>query len=288
MSEPAENLGAAEKPPEVFKRNRVLVGDATSEEKLEKPSDLTYVKLPVFEGPLDLLLYLIRKDELDIYDIPIERITSRYLEYLRLIKMLDLEVVGDYLVMAATLIYIKSRMLLPETERTPEEEGEEEDPRWELVRQLVEYKKFKDAAAELQRAFVAQEMRFGRGVPMKPDWGADGSVPFAHVSLFDLLTVFQKVLDRASKREDLRDIFEDRFTVSDKIQLIRSRLEQEAKLVFESLFPELATRTEIVVTFLAVLELIRMKVLGVQQEEAFAPIQLVRLEVEVKPGEELS
>src|ERR1700734_4130035 len=106
----------------------------------------THVKLPVFEGPLDLLLYLIKKDEIDIYDIPIERITSQYLDYLRLIKILDLEVAGDYLVVAATLLYIKSRVLLPHDQRPPEDETDEDDPRWELVRQLVEYKKHKTAA----------------------------------------------------------------------------------------------------------------------------------------------
>src|ERR1700760_2125970 len=110
---------------------------------------LTHIKLPVFEGPLDLLLYLIKKDELDIYDTPIEKIPSQYLEYLQLIKMLDLEVAGEYLVVAATLVYIKSRVLLPQDQRPPEDEAEEDDPRWELVRQLVEYKKYKDAAFEL-------------------------------------------------------------------------------------------------------------------------------------------
>src|SRR5580693_5121808 len=117
----------------------------------------THVKLPVFEGPLDLLLYLIKKDELDIYDIPIEQITRRYLEYLQMIKMLDLEVAGEYLVVASTLLYIKSRMLLPNDQRPPEEEAEEDDPRWELVRQLVEYKKYKDAAFELSQCLVREE-----------------------------------------------------------------------------------------------------------------------------------
>src|SRR6202789_354228 len=136
--------------------------------------NLTHVKLPVFEGPLDLLLYLIKKDELDIYDIPIERITTQYLDYLRLIKMLDLEVAGDYLVVAATLLYIKSRLLLPHDQRPPEDEAEEDDPRWELVRQLVEYKKYKDAAFELQQCLVRQESSFSRGGTFKPDLSADG------------------------------------------------------------------------------------------------------------------
>jgi segregation and condensation protein A len=241
------------------------------------PKNLTHVKLPVFEGPLDLLLYLIKKDELDIYDIPIERITSQYLDYLRIIKMLDLEVAGDYLVVAATLVYIKSRVLLPHDQRPPEDEAEEDDPRWELVRQLVEYKKYKDAAFELQQCLVRQEGVHGRGGSYKPEVATDGGLPFDKVGLFDLLSVFQKVLARASKDEDLRDIFEDRFTVSDKIQLIQSRIAERNRLVFEELFVAGATRTEIVVTFLAVLELIRLKQIGVAQDGPFGVIELVRL-----------
>ncbi len=241
------------------------------------PKNLTHVKLPVFEGPLDLLLYLIKKDELDIYDIPIERITSQYLDYLRLIKMLDLEVAGEYLVVAATLLYIKSRVLLPHDQRPPEDEAEEDDPRWELIRQLVEYKKYKDAAFELQQCLVRQESTYPRGGSFKPDLNADGSLPFDKVGLFDLLAVFQKVLDRASKDEDLRDIFEDRFTVSDKIQFILGQMTSRSRVVFEQLFTDGATRTEIVVTFLAVLELIRLKQIGVAQESPFAAIELVKL-----------
>ena len=197
------------------------------------PKNLTHVKLPVFEGPLDLLLYLIKKDEIDIYDIPIERITSQYLDYLRLIKMLDLEVAGEYLVVAATLVYIKSRVILPHDQRPPEDEVEEDDPRWELVRQLVEYKKYKDAAFELQQCLARQENVHGRGGGFKPDVNADGGLPFDKVGLFDLLSVFQKVLARANTNEDLRDIFEDRFTVSDKIQFIQGRLTERSRLVFE-------------------------------------------------------
>jgi segregation and condensation protein A len=248
--------------------------------------DLNRVKLPVFEGPLDLLLYLIKKDEIDIYDIPIEKITSQYLEYLRLIKMLDLELAGEYLVVAATLVYIKSRTILPHDVRPPEDEAEEDDPRWELVRQLVEYKKYKDAAFELQQCLARQENVHPRGGAVKPDLAADGSLPFDKVGLFDLLSVFQKVLSRANQDENLRDIFADRFTVSDKIQLIQERLAARPRFAFEDLFPPEATRTEIVVTFLAVLELIRLKQIGVVQDSAFAAIELVQraVENEIDPG----
>jgi segregation and condensation protein A len=239
--------------------------------------NMTHVKLPVFEGPLDLLLYLIKKDELDIYDIPIERITSQYLDYLRIIKMLDLEVAGDYLVVAATLLYIKSRVILPHDQRPPEDEAEEDDPRWELVRQLVEYKKYKDAAFELQQCLIRQEGVHGRGIQSKPDMEMDGSLPFDKVGLFDLLSVFQKILDRANKDEDLRDIFEDKFTVSDKIQFILGTMTSRSRVVFEDLFTDGATRTEVVVTFLAVLELIRLKQIGVTQDGVFGTIELVKL-----------
>ena len=246
------------------------------------PKNLTHVRLPVFEGPLDLLLYLIKKDELDIYDIPIERITTQYLEYLKIIKMLDLEVAGDYLVVAATLVYIKSRTILPHDQRPPEDEAEEDDPRWELVRQLVEYKKYKDAAFELQHCLERQEGVRGKGTTTKPDALPDGSLPFDKVGLFDLLAVFQKVLARANVIEDLKDIFEDRFTVSDKIQFIQGEIASRQRVVFEELFAEGATRTEIVVTFLAVLELIRMKQIGFTQESPFSPIELVKLVVETR------
>jgi len=250
----------------------------SSSDELEFDSkNLTHVKLPVFEGPLDLLLYLIKKDELDIYDIPIERITSQYLDYLRIIKMLDLEVAGDYLVVAATLLYIKSRVILPQDQRPPEDEAEEDDPRWELVRQLVEYKKYKDAAFELQQCLIRQEGVHGRGTHQKPDMEMDGSMPFDKVGLFDLLAVFQKILDRANQNEDLRDIFEDKFTVSDKIQYILGTMVSRSRVVFEELFTDGATRTEVVVTFLAVLELIRLKQIGVTQQGPFSSIEIVKL-----------
>jgi segregation and condensation protein A len=244
---------------------------------------LTHVKLPVFEGPLDLLLYLIKKDELDIYDIPIEQITRRYLEYLQLIKMLDLEVAGEYLVVASTLLYIKSRVLLPHDQRPPEDEAGEDDPRWELVRQLVEYKKYKDAAFELSQCLAREENVHRRGAALKPET-AEGGLAFDKVGLFDLLAVFQKVLARANEREDLRDIFEDRFTVSDKIQLIQQQIAERQRLVFEELFIAGASRTEIVVTFLAVLELIRLRQIDVVQESSFAPIELVRASGAVAEG----
>ena len=162
------------------------------------------VKLEVFEGPLDLLLYLIRKDEVDIYDVSIERITSQYLEYLETFRMLDLEIAGEFVVMAANLIYIKSRNLLPVHQQPPDEEAEEEDPRWDLIRQLIEYKKFKDAAFQLHHRELLQEGLIVR-VPEKPAFEDPGTLLKSEVGIFDLISAFQKVLKRIElKREDLR------------------------------------------------------------------------------------
>ena len=231
------------------------------------------VKLEFFEGPLDLLLYLIKKDEIDIYDIPIERITKQYLEYMEMFKILDLDVAGDFVVMAANLIYIKSRFLLPKDQQPPEETAEEDDPRWELVRQLIEYKKFKDAAAHLQQCELTQENLFSR-VPEKPDFEAER--PIGEVSIFDLINAFNGILKRLNKTEDLRQIFEENYTVSDKIELIMKLTAGGIPLKFSELFASVASRTEIVVTFLALLELIRLKQLRAVQRDTFGEIELVK------------
>jgi segregation and condensation protein A len=231
------------------------------------------VKLEVFEGPLDLLLYLIKKDEVDIYDISIERITQQYLEFMDAFKILDLEVAGEFIVMAANLIYIKSRSLLPAHVQPPDEEAEEEDPRWELVRQLVEYKKFKDAAAQLGRRELEQSNMFSR----LPDSDENAPErPLGDVSVFDLISAFNNVLKRIQQREDLREIFEENFTVSDKIDLIM-KITGSVALKFTELFARAASRTEIVVTFLALLELIRLKQIRAVQNEPFGEIEVLRV-----------
>ena len=207
------------------------------------------VKLEVFEGPLDLLLYLIKRDEIDIYDIPIEHITKQYLSYLEAFKVLDLDVAGEFVVMAANLIYIKSRSLLPVAQQPPEEGAEEEDPRWELVRQLLEYKKFKDAAAHLGEREAVQSSIFRR-LPEAPELQQPDR-PIAEVSIFDLINAFQKVLKRVSQTEDLREIFEENYSVSDKIDFVLKMTSSRVPLKFTELFASVASRTEIVVTFLA-------------------------------------
>jgi len=231
------------------------------------------VRLEVFEGPLDLLLYLIKRDEVDIYDISLERITQQYLEFMDAFKVLDLEVAGEFVVMAANLIYLKSRSLLPVSVQPPEEEAEEEDPRWELVRQLLEYKKFKEAAQHLQKREFAQESLFAR-LPEKPELAER---PLGDVTVFDLINAFNNILKRIDKKEDLREIFEERFTVSDKIELVMRLTATGVALKFGELFSGMASRTEIVVTFLALLELIRLKQLRVTQEEVFGEIELRRV-----------
>lgn len=233
------------------------------------------VKLEVFEGPLDLLLYLIKKDEVDIYDISIERITRQYLEFMEAFKVLDLEVAGEFVVMAANLIYIKSRTLLPVDVQPPEEEAEEDDPRWDLIRQLVEYKKFKDAAAQLSQRELEQSNLFSR-LPESVEQLAER--PLGEVSVFDLINAFNKILKRLdSKPENLREIFEENFSVSDKIDLIMKLTSSGVALKFTELFAQAASRSEIVVTFLALLELVRIKQLQLAQPEVFGEIELRRI-----------
>ena len=228
------------------------------------------VDLEVFEGPLDLLLYLIRKEEVDIYDIPIERITSQYMEYLNLMRMLDLNIAGEFLVMAATLMMIKSRMLLPVDER-PDEEEEEDDPRWDLVRQLVEYKKFKDAAAALQDREIRQENIFGLGqenVVLEPE---EPGVVLSDVSLFDLISAFNNILKK-SREEEIGTIVGTRFTVADKMDAILQMAGTRETLRFTDLFDEDGLRQEVICTFLALLELLRLRQVRITQKRVFEDI----------------
>src|SRR5437588_3878456 len=180
------------------------------------------VKLEVFEGPLDLLLYLIKRDEIDIYDISIERITRQYLEYLQAFKELKIDIAGEFVVMAANLIYLKSRSLLPLDQQPPEEDAEEDDPRWDLIRQLIEYKKFKEAAAQLHDRALEQERIFTR------DGGnvaiSETPMPLHEVGIFQLINAFQEFIKRVEAREDLQEIFGERFSVSDKIEKIFNEL----------------------------------------------------------------
>lgn len=241
------------------------------------------VKLEVFEGPLDLLLYLIKKDEVDIYDISIERITKQYLSYMEAFQVLNIELAGEFIVMAANLLYIKSRTLLPKDQQMAEADAEEDDPRWELIRQLIEYKKFKEAASALRAREQMQEKLFPR-IPAVPDLEpADENLLLEEVGIFDLINAFQKVLKRLdSQREDLREIFAENFTVGDKIEFLLKLTSSGVSIRFGECFEGAASRTEIVVTFLALLELIRLKQLRVRQENHFDEIWIEP--VEAAPG----
>ncbi len=236
------------------------------------------VKLEVFEGPLDLLLYLIKRDEVDIYDISIERITKQYLSYIEAFQVLNIELAGEFIVMAANLLYIKSRTLLPVDQQMAEEDAEEEDPRWELIRQLIEYKKFKEAAALLRDQETKQENLFAR-VPVTPDLAPVENILVDEVGIFDLIHAFQKILKRLEKKpENLAEIFAENFTVSDKIEHVLRITQSGVPVRFEELFADAAGRTEIVVTFLAMLELIRLKQLRVRQEGLCGEIWIDRVE----------
>jgi segregation and condensation protein A len=231
------------------------------------------VKLEIFEGPLDLLLFLIKRDEIDIYDISIERITRQYLEYLQAFKELNIDLAGEFVVMAANLIYLKSRSLLPADQQPPDDDAEEDDPRWDLIRQLIEYKKFKEAAAQLHARGLEQERIFTR------DGGTAAAVveaplPLGEVGIFQLINAFQNVIKRVEAREDLREIFGEHFTVSDKIDTILQRIAGGARLRFSDLFGAIASRVEIVVTFLALLELIRLKQVRASQANPFDEIEI--------------
>jgi segregation and condensation protein A len=236
------------------------------------------VKFEVFEGPLDLLLYLIKKEEVDIYEVNLTRLAQQFIEYIETMRLLDLEIAGEFLVMAATLMYIKSRELLP-VEQRAEVEGEDDgdDPRWELIRQLVEYKKFKDAACQLQALETRQADVFAR-VPGKLEFERDAPLPRPDVSIFDLVNAVNVVLKRFNKPQDLRDIFEDKWTVSEKIESLVRMLSERSTLKFSELFEGVTSRTEVVVTFLALLELIRLKQLTAVQREPFAEIEICRAE----------
>ncbi len=240
------------------------------------------VSLEVFEGPLDLLLYLIKKDEVDIYDIPIGRITDQYMEYLNLMKVLDLNIAGDFIVMSATLMLIKSRMLLPVDERKEQDEEDEEDPRWDLVRQLVEYKKFKDAADHLEDLEVHMENVFGRESE-HVELGAPPDVDLKDASIFDLISAMNEALGRVQE-EDLQEIFAEEYTVGQKVTYIVENLKVVNRMCVSDLFGGMTSRQEIVCTFLAVLELIKLNKIACVQDDRFGDIVVEPREPDPEPA----
>jgi segregation and condensation protein A len=230
------------------------------------------VQLPVFEGPLDLLLHLIKKNELNIYDIPIALMTHQYLEYLDLMKSLNLNIAGEFLVMAATLIHIKSKMLLPPEDQ--EEETEEEDPRADLVRRLLEYQQFKHAAEEFSwREEIWRDVFRRENPPTDP---AQEEVVLSEVSLFDLMGALQAVLARVPKDKVL-EIIPDEVSVRQRMSQMMERLEKVDGLIFEAFFEGEKTRAAVIVTFLALLELIRLQLASVHQIKIFETIWISRV-----------
>ena len=232
------------------------------------------IKLQLFEGPLDLLLYLVKKDHLNIYDIPIAQVTKQYMDYLELIKILDLNVAGEFLVMAATLLQIKSKMLLPAPEET--QQPEEDDPRAQLIQQLLEYERFKQIAQELRQKETDQQDIFkrprvlDRDIPEGPP-----SAQYFESSIFDLISAFSRAL--ADTPKDLfYSVIKDEFTVEEKVHDILHDLLLRPVIGLSELFAQARQKVEIIVTFLAVLELVRMKEIICRQQEPFGAVEVLR------------
>lgn len=243
------------------------------------------IRLDVFEGPLDLLLYLIKKNDMDITDIPIARVTEQYMQYIEMMKMLDLDVVGDFLVMAATLMQIKSRMLLPPD---PSEVVEEElDPRDELVRRLMEYKKFKEIAEELKSKEILRGNFFSRMLDEQAmdQLKEDSKEVFFEANLFDLINALTDALKKVPE-EVLHEIIKEEFTVEQKIHDVLHLLLERSSVMLHELFAKAKSKSEIIVTFLAILELIRLKEIKVIQRRIFDDIEVLRNKDNIVPFEQ--
>ncbi len=249
-------------------------------------SELRY-QFEVFEGPLDLLLHLVRKEEVDIYEVDMVKLADQFCEYIELMKRFDLHLAGDFIVMASTLMYIKSKELLPVDLQVLSEEDEEEDPRWDLIRQLVEYRKFKDAAADFRRMAWEQEQSFERqgAEPKVPSLPAQAA---KEASIFDLIGAVNQVLKRFDETEKQRvaktgEIVADQWSVTEKIELILEILEERESIRFIELFESAGSRLEVITTFLAVLELAKLKQLIAVQGERFGEIELAKSPPEETP-----
>lgn len=240
------------------------------------------VKLTTFEGPLDLLLNLVKQNEVEIYDIPIAEITEQYLEYLELMKQLDLDIASEFLLMAATLIQIKSRSILP-TPEEPEEDIVSEEAREELIRQLLEYKKFKESAVTLEDKAERQTEIFARPSGLSREIGHSKGM-FIEATLFDLLSVFKRRLDEFPDEpfiEDIEPFMEEEIqaetiTVEEKMDEILSVIQDRDKIGFDELFPVFNTKLEVIVTFLALLELVRLRQVILLQVGLFGDIHVAR------------
>jgi segregation and condensation protein A len=244
-----------------------------TEQATARPAGTGYrVRLPAFEGPLDLLLHLIRVNQIDLFDIPIVDITRQYNETLDLMRELNLEVAGEYLVMAATLLFIKSRMLLP-----PDPEvlsSEAADPRAELVRQLEEYQRYRQAAQVLSQAEAEYARAWIRPSSLVAEYEGEAAVV---ADLFGLLTAFKRILETMSRQEQMA-LKRDRISLLDRIHWLLERLRERRRATFASIFADGSTRSDLIVTFLALLELVRLQVVGAIQRVGFGEIEILLLE----------
>lgn len=240
-------------------------------EKLSRFNMSYKIKLDIFEGPLDLLLYLIKKNEIDIYNIPIALITKQYLEYIEKMKALNLDLAGEYLVLASTLMHIKSKMLLPD-EHGPLEE-EEADPREELVRQLLEYQIFKEAALNLDSRPLLDREVFKTNYRLDNLIDTDDATEI-EIDIFELVEAFQRIISNIDDDTDYLEVDVERISLADVINNIMERLMDEKNLTFSDLIMGNKTRKTIVFTFLAVLELMKLKMIKAYQTESFGMIRI--------------
>jgi len=230
------------------------------------------VNLEIFQGPLDLLLYLIRKDEIDIYDIPIARITDQYMQYIEVMKILNLELAGEYILMAATLIRIKARLLLPRDESS----DDEQDPREELVAALLEYKKFKEAGEILQEKRSLEERLFvPEGVGTGNNGGRKKTIVSDTTTLFDLLTAFKEVLERIEE-DRLYEIDPEEATVEDRMEIIRELIQETDSATLPELFKDIPSKLIAIMTFLAILEMVRTHQIMVRQSFPFSEVRVYK------------
>jgi len=248
------------------------------------PGDSFRVALPNFEGPLDLLLHLIKEHRVDIFDIPLALITEKYLEHLERMREINLDIAGEFLVMASTLAHLKSRMLLPRQDAVAVPEGgealaaveEPEDPRAELVRRLLEYQKYKDAAEHLAMQDILGRDVFARNVPVEAVPIPEEEVGLQEFSVLKLIEALDRVLERLQPKLQ-HEVVRERVTLSEAILRIVERLRPQGQVLFESLFSETETRTrqEVVITFLAILEMVKRRLIRVVQDEPLGPILLL-------------
>jgi segregation and condensation protein A len=229
------------------------------------------IKLDIFEGPLDLLLYLIKKNEIDIYDIPIALITRQYLEYIEVLRSLNLDLAGEFLVLASTLIHIKSRMLLPI--EADEEMEDEEDPRAELVKQLLEYQAFKEAALQLDSRPVLERDVFKRACSLEMSGPPEDLEVFEEMDVFDLVKAFQQIIAKLDRTERM-EIDVEKMSLADRINEIMDKLTERKHLTFTELLEERIDRRWILYTFLAVLELMKLKMIKAYQGDSFGVIRI--------------